>query len=255
MNANGTSPNLPCSPDSRSKRRRFDWHALLLPLMICCPDGVLERAGLPSLRSARHSRTAASLGARHLDIACGSNFLKELRPSSQVVGLDLQIARPKFDPTVVGLADRLPFANEAFDSVSMIACLNHFGDREAVIAEVHRVLKPGGRSIVTMIGPFVGFVCHKFRFWYQDTLYRPVHPAEVDGMEISWILDLFQAAGMTCAHHKTFLAGLNSIFVFEKPELHASQADPVDRVDCSARSKVNTIPAATAAASTPYETV
>jgi SAM-dependent methyltransferase len=207
----------PRPPFPATHRRRPELKDLLLPLMICSPDGVLEAAGLPSLRSSRHSRTAAFIGARHLDIACGSNFLKGLKPGSRVVGIDVQVARPKFDPTIVGRAERLPFADESFDSVSMIACLNHFGERSTVIEEARRVLKPGGLVIVTMIGPLVGLVCHKFRFWYQDTLYRSVHPAEVDGMERPWVENLFQASGMPCVHQESFLAGLNRMFLFEKP--------------------------------------
>ena len=198
---------------------RSTWEDLWLPLMICSPDRVLEAVGLPSLRSARHVRTAAFVGPRHLDLGCGSNVLKELRRDAFVVGLDVQVARPKFDPTVVGVAERLPFADESFDSLSMVACLNHFGERDTVIAESLRVLTPGGRIIVTMIGPLVGLVCHKFRFWHQDTLYRAVDPSEVDGMRRDWIDDLFRRAKMPCVHEETFLAGMNRIFVFEKPAL------------------------------------
>jgi SAM-dependent methyltransferase len=197
-------------------RRRL-WESLLLPLMICSPDSPLESVGLPSLRMARHTRAADHAGARHLDLACGSNFLKRLSPTSRIVGLDVQVARPKFDPTVVGSAERLPFVSETFDSVSMLACLNHFGERETVITEVGRVLKPGGLAIVTMIGPLVGVICHKFRFWYQDTLYRAVHADEVDGMDRVWVARLFQAEGMTCVHEETFLGGMNRMFLFEKP--------------------------------------
>jgi SAM-dependent methyltransferase len=191
--------------------------SLLLPVMVCSPDKILEIAGLPSLRSARYGRTAQYVGRRHLDLGCGSNPLKALRPDAQVIGVDVQVQRPKFDPTVVGVAERLPFAPDTFDSVSMVACLNHFGERDTVINEARRVLKPNGRIIVTMIGPLVGIVCHKWRFWYQDTLYRDVHPGEVDGMEREWVHALFTARQMPCVHEEGFLANLNRIFVFEKP--------------------------------------
>ena len=46
---------------------------------------------------------------------------------------------------------------------------------------------------------------------------RAAHPGEVDGMDRSWIMDLFRAAQMPCVHEETFLAGMNRIFVFEKP--------------------------------------
>jgi SAM-dependent methyltransferase len=199
--------------------------------MVCSPDKILERLGLPSLRSARYGRTAAFVGRRHLDLGCGNNPLKEYRPDARVVGLDVQVARPKFDPSIVGVAEHLPFRDEAFDSVSMVACLNHFGERDRVIAEACRVLRPGGRVIVTMIGPLVGVVCHKFRFWYQDTLYRTVHPGEVDGMDRSWVRSLFSARQMPCVHEDGFLANMNRIFVFEKPAAGSSPG----RVEFNAR--------------------
>src|SRR3954463_9046882 len=82
---------------------------LALPLMICSPDRLLEAVGLPSLRSARHTRTAAYIGRKHLDLGCGGNVLKELRPDSHIVGIDVQVERPKFAPSVVGVAEHLPF--------------------------------------------------------------------------------------------------------------------------------------------------
>jgi SAM-dependent methyltransferase len=190
---------------------------LLLPVLVCSPDKALERIGLPSLRSARYSRTAGFVGDRHLDLGCGSNPIREYRPDARVIGLDVMVQRPKFSPSIVGVAEHLPFADNSFDSASMVACLNHFGEREKVVAEVRRVLRPRGRAVVTMIGPLVGRVCHTFRFWYQDTLYRVVHPGEVDGMERAWVHALFEASNMPCVHEESFLAGMNRIFVFEKP--------------------------------------
>jgi len=191
--------------------------SILLPVMVCSPDRILERVGLPSLRSARYGRTAQFMGRRHLDLGCGNNPLQDYRSDTRVVGLDVQVARPKFDPSVVGVAEHLPFRAGSFDSVSMVACLNHFGERDSVIREACRVLRPGGRVIVTMIGPLVGLVCHKFRFWYQDTLYRDVHPGEVDGMGRTWVRALFSAHNMPCVHESAFLARMNRIFVFERP--------------------------------------
>jgi SAM-dependent methyltransferase len=44
----------------------------------------------------------------------------------------------------------LPFANETFDYVYTIGCLHHTGDLRRSVAEVHRVLVPGGRAIVML---------------------------------------------------------------------------------------------------------
>jgi SAM-dependent methyltransferase len=216
-------------PMIRTKPNNF-LESILLPVMVCSPDRVLERMGLPSLRSARYGRTARFIGARHLDLGCGNNPLQDYRPDARVIGLDVQVTRPKFDPSVVGVAEYLPFVDGSFDSLSMVACLNHFGERDAVIREACRVVRPGGRIIVTMIGPLVGVVCHKWRFWYQDTLYREVHPGEVDGMGRKWVRALFSAHHMPCVYESAFLARMNRIFVFERPAdgaaLGAGEVDP-----------------------------
>ncbi len=46
---------------------------------------------------------------------------------------------------VQGDATRLPLADAVFDSVFMFGGIHHVNDRDALFAEVHRILKPGGR--------------------------------------------------------------------------------------------------------------
>ena len=48
-------------------------------------------------------------------------------------------------PAYVALdAHRLPFADESFSAVTVIEALHHFPDCARALAEIHRVLKPGG---------------------------------------------------------------------------------------------------------------
>jgi SAM-dependent methyltransferase len=44
----------------------------------------------------------------------------------------------------------LPFPDESFDAVYSIGCLHHTGDLQRSVAEVHRVLRPGGRTVVML---------------------------------------------------------------------------------------------------------
>ena len=62
------------------------------------------------------------------------------------------------EPSVVGSAERLPFADERFDLVVSKDTLEHFLNPWEAIRQVHRVLKPGGYFViwVPFMHPFHG---------------------------------------------------------------------------------------------------
>ena len=97
-------------------------------------------------------------GSSVLDLGCGEGMLALLKRK------DVYLAGVDFSPELVGLARRngydvactghvteLPFATASFDYVVSLDVLGHipFDEKDALLAEVHRVLKPGG---VTMHG-------------------------------------------------------------------------------------------------------
>ncbi|MFD7321551.1 class I SAM-dependent methyltransferase [Streptomyces sp. NPDC059875] len=107
-------------------------------------------------------------GRRILDAGCGSGPLTAaLRDRGAVVtGIDasagmLELARRRLGDDValhvVDLRDRLPFADGAFDDVVASLVLHYLEDWGPTLAELRRVLRPGGRLIASVDHPFVAY--------------------------------------------------------------------------------------------------
>jgi SAM-dependent methyltransferase len=104
-------------------------------------------------------RVLVRAGERLLEIGCGEGAnLHHLREAGALrVGLDYSSAKTAFARrntdahTVTADATRLPFSGGSFDAVLIRDVLHHIGDVGGVLAEAHRVLKPGGR--LTLLEP------------------------------------------------------------------------------------------------------
>ena len=103
-------------------------------------------------------------GHRVLDIAGGTGDLAQafarkvgssglvvhtdINPSMLRVGRDRLLDAGVVLPTVVCDAEKLPFAPASFDRVSVGFGLRNMTHKEQALAEMHRVLKPGGKLLV-----------------------------------------------------------------------------------------------------------
>lgn len=119
-------------------------------------------------------------GRRILDAGCGSGPLSAaLRDRGAVVtGIDvsagmLTLARRRLgdgvDLHVVDLNDRLPFDDGAFDDVVASLVLHYLEDWGPTLAELRRVLRPGGRLIASVDHPFVAYTFQEPRPDYFAT--------------------------------------------------------------------------------------
>ncbi|OXR42984.1 Malonyl-[acyl-carrier protein] O-methyltransferase [Nocardia cerradoensis] len=108
-------------------------------------------------------------GRRILDVGCGPGPLfAALRERGAVVtGIDastrmLEQARQHLgadaDLRVADLADPLPFPDGGFDDVVASLVLHYLRDWGPALAELRRVLVPGGRLIVSVEHPFANFL-------------------------------------------------------------------------------------------------
>jgi demethylmenaquinone methyltransferase/2-methoxy-6-polyprenyl-1,4-benzoquinol methylase len=182
-------------------------------------------------------------GRRVLDLACGTGDLTfgAAAKGARVTGLDLtpgmiELARQK--PAVaampatwvVGDMCALPIADEAFDIVTTGYGLRNVPDLAGAIAEIVRVLKPGGqlcsldfdrpearwlRSIylgyLSMVGSALGWVLHRDPDTYR---YIPASIRRYPGARR--VSAMLVEAGFTNVRHIQVLGGLMAIHMGAK---------------------------------------
>ena len=105
-------------------------------------------AGMPSRRADQVRKV--------LDIGGGAgNMAHHLAHYGHVVGLDynarpLAVARQRALDVLQGFGNELPFADDEFDLVVLLDTVEHIADEFGVFHECLRVLKPGGKLLVTV---------------------------------------------------------------------------------------------------------
>jgi SAM-dependent methyltransferase len=107
-------------------------------------NDVLERSHLPQ-------------PSRLLDAGCGGGaMLDVLSDYGDVAGLDMnpelvELARRRgYDDIREGVVEQLPWADETFDVVTLLDVLEHTADDDVTLKELRRVVRPGGRLLVTV---------------------------------------------------------------------------------------------------------
>ncbi len=121
-------------------------------------------------------------GLEVLDAGCGSGPLAEaLRAKGAVVSaFDLspamvELARERLgqdaDVRVADLGAPLPYADDRFDLVVASLALHYVEDWASALAELRRVLRPGGRLTVSIIHPMVYGVVYPDADYFALTRY------------------------------------------------------------------------------------
>ena len=143
-------------------------------------------------------------GARVLDLGCGPGWVSHnLVGNYRLVGVDVEEEAVRLSRLlyaadyVVGTAFGLPFPDGQFDAVIFTEAIEHFAEPEPALAEIARVLRPGGLALITtpncgsLFWVAIEHTWHRF-FGGPCKPYRPdVHPSRFDRRSLAELVDRY----------------------------------------------------------------
>ena len=185
-------------------------------------------------------KLSASLtpGAAVLDLACGTGDLTQALALKgfAVTGLDISAEmmevgkvkcrdlrpQPQF---ILGSAEQIPFPDASFDAVTIAFGLRNFDHRPQCLAEIRRVLKPGGRLAVLEFAVPKNPLWRALYLFYFKHAMRLVGKAVGSGDAYGYLVDSvlafprykalcreFEAAGFTDVHYDSYSGGIACVY-------------------------------------------
>ncbi|HET9907814.1 MAG TPA: class I SAM-dependent methyltransferase [Anaerolineales bacterium] len=165
----------------------------------------------------RIDREAKLLKGKHLlEIGCGMGYdsLEFLKRGVRVTATDLtpnaveltrkhfEIEKVKAEETRTANALELPFENDTFDAVWSNGVLHATGDTRRAIQEARRVLKPGGRAIISHFYRKPSWMYAINRLGRENIEYKEEDPPVNEFYTDEEVLDFFQGYEVIEAVHE-----------------------------------------------------
>jgi demethylmenaquinone methyltransferase / 2-methoxy-6-polyprenyl-1,4-benzoquinol methylase len=175
-------------------------------------------------------RAGLTPGMNVLDVGTGTGLVaKQARrivgEGGSVTGVDPGIGMlnaARFSEgirAVAGLGERLPFAAQRFDFLSMGYALRHVADLSSLFAEYHRVLKPGATVCVLEISRPMGRAAHALLKLYMRTIVPLLTRVLARRAETATLMRYYWDTIETCVAPEVVLSALEAAG-FERAERH-----------------------------------
>ncbi|MDI6768363.1 MAG: class I SAM-dependent methyltransferase [Anaerolineales bacterium] len=108
---------------------------------------------------------------------------------------------------------RLPFPESSFDVIALLATIEHMPDKSAVAKESWRLLRPGGRVVITFPSLLVDRIISVLASLH---IVDGMSLEEHHGFSPNELPDIFEREGFGLKKWGKFQLGLNNLFVFER---------------------------------------
>lgn len=179
----------------------------------------------PLLRKLRLQRVIAHVPNNSviLDIGCGTSaaFLNAVSPHiKEGVGIDFKakdnVQFNNIRTIQLKLEKRLPFEESSFEVVTMLAVLEHIEEEQELLQEIHRVLVPTGKLILTVPSiwsqPVLEFLAYKLKI--VSELEIRDHKRYYNRQRLKKVL--IDIAGFKEFNHQYFQFGMNNFCTVSK---------------------------------------
>lgn len=191
-------------------------NTVLFPVKMIVPQPIITKVpGLLSNYEIRTNFVLKNTKGRLLDIGCGENKLVQAYKAQGGEGVGVDVYDWGNVDLIVKDTSKLPFEDGSFDTVTFVACLNHIPNRIDVLKEAHRLLRPGGRVVMTNLTPYISAVWHKWAYWDHDQHERGMEEGEVWGFWDKDLREILDQGGFKVTKHNRFSWGCNHLYVAE----------------------------------------